>query len=119
MTQLKRMAVSCIMVNLGWIVVLLATVYVCIDNQCVVGGSAGGECVESDYIFILESLILSLFKRRESLSLLGLLSNFPFFNNLSTLSSLCIDFCTFTVVPNFSYCVIYLIFHQTLLCNSW
>ena len=42
--------------------------------------------MESDVIFILGSLILSMFKRRESLSLLGLLSNVPFFNNLSTLS---------------------------------
>ena len=50
------------------------------------GDAAGGECVESDDIFIPGLLILSLFKRRESLSLLGLLSNDPFFNNLSTLS---------------------------------
>ena len=60
-------------------------VCVCIDSRYVVGDAAGGECVGSDDIFILGSLILSLFKRRESLSL-GLLSNVPFFNNLSTLS---------------------------------
>ena len=47
-----------------------------IDSRYVVGDSAGEECLESDDIFILESLILSLFKRRESLSLLGLLRNF-------------------------------------------
>ena len=50
------------------------------------GDAAGGECVESHDIFILGSLILYIFKRRESLSLLDLLSNVPFFNNLSTLS---------------------------------
>ena len=32
------------------------------------------ECVECDDIFILQSLILSLFVRRESLSILGLLT---------------------------------------------
>ena len=47
------------------------------------GDAVGGESVESNDIFILRSLILSLFIRRESLSLL---SNVPFFNNLSTLS---------------------------------
>ena len=50
-------------------------VCVCIDSQYVVGDPASGECVESDVIFILGSLFLSMFKRRESLSLLGLLSN--------------------------------------------
>ena len=49
-----------------------------IDSRYVVGGAAGRERVESDDIFILGSLILSLFKRRESLPLLGLLSNVPF-----------------------------------------
>ena len=83
------------------------------------GDAAGGECVKSDDIFILGSLILYLFKRRESLPLLGLLSNVSFFNNLSTLSCrrslvisfkmgfynffmYCINFCAFAVVPNFS-----------------
>ena len=56
------------------------------SSRYIVGDAAGGECVESHDIFILGSLILSLFKRRESLSLLVLLSNVPFFNNLSTLS---------------------------------
>ena len=59
------MAVSYVMVKFGWIVVLLATkefaflesVFVC------------GECVESADTFTLGSLILSLFMRRESLSL--------------------------------------------------
>ena len=50
-------------------------VCVCIDSRYVMGDAASGECVESDDIFILGSLILSIFKRRESLSLLGLLSN--------------------------------------------
>ena len=61
-------------------------VCVWIDSRYVVVDSPGGECVESDDIFILGSLVLSLFKRRESLSLLALLRNFPFFNNLSSLS---------------------------------
>ena len=39
----------------------------------VVGDAGGGECVEANDIFILGSLILSLFIRRKSLSLLGLL----------------------------------------------
>ena len=56
-------------------------VCVCMDRQYAVGDAAGGECVESNDIFILESLILSLFTRRESLSLLTLFSNVPFFNN--------------------------------------
>ena len=97
---------------------------VCIDSRYAAGDAAGGEFVESNDIFILGSLILSLFKRKKSLSLLGLLSNVPFFNNLSTLSCrrslvmslkkkgfynffmYCINFCAFAVVPNFSYCVI-------------
>ena len=37
------------------------------------GDAGGGECVEANDIFILGSLILSLFIRRESVSLLGLL----------------------------------------------
>ena len=61
-------------------------VCVCIDSWYTVGDAADGECVESDDIFIPGLLILSLFKRRESLSLLGLLSNDSFFNNLSALS---------------------------------
>ena len=89
------------------------------------GNAAVGECVESDYIFILGLLILYLFTRRESLSLLSLLSNVPFFNDLSTLcckrSSVmslkiggfynffmyCVNFCAFMVISNFSYCVVY------------
>ena len=47
-----------------------------IDSPYVVGDAAGGECVESDDIFILGSLILFLFKRKESLPLLGLLTHF-------------------------------------------
>ena len=43
----------------------------------IVGDAAGGECVESIDIFIIGSIILSLFVRSESLSLLGLLSNVP------------------------------------------
>ena len=43
----------------------------------IVGDAAGGECVESIDIFIIGSIILSLFIRSESLSLLGLLSNVP------------------------------------------
>ena len=50
------------------------------DSQYAVGDAAGGECVESDDIFLLGSLILSLFKHRESLSLLALFSNVSFFN---------------------------------------
>ena len=50
------------------------------------GDAAGGECVERVDIFILGSSILSLFIRSEFLSLLGLLSNVPFFSNLSILS---------------------------------
>ena len=42
------------------------------------GDAAGGEFVESDDIFILGSLILFTFKRRETFSLLGLLSNVHF-----------------------------------------
>ena len=49
----------------------------------IVGDAAGGECVESIDIFIIGSIILSLFIRSESLSLLGLLSNVPSFSNLS------------------------------------
>ena len=89
--------------------------FFCIDSQDGVGDAVGRELVESDDIFILGLLILSLFIRRESLSLLGLLThlmplvsnhrlsnvfrgyrrrpmarngliNVPFFNNLSTLS---------------------------------
>ena len=56
-------------------------VCVCMDSQYAVGDAADGDCVESDDIFILGSLILSLFKYRESLSLLALFSNVPFFNN--------------------------------------
>ena len=56
------------------------------DIRDVVGDAAGRECVESDDIFILGSLILSPFIRRESLSLLDLFSNVPLFNNLPTLS---------------------------------
>ena len=54
--------------------------WVCVgmDSRYVVGDAAGGECVKSDDIFILVSLILSLFRRRESLPLLDLLSNVPF-----------------------------------------
>ena len=66
--------------------ICISWVCVCIDSRYVVGDAAGGKCVESDDIFTLGWLILSLFKRRESLSILGLLSNVPFFNNLSTLS---------------------------------
>ena len=36
------------------------------------GDAASGECVESDVIFIRGSLILPMFKRRESLSLLDM-----------------------------------------------
>ena len=62
-------------------------VCVCRDSRYVVGDGASRECVESDDILMLGSLILSIFKRRESLFLLGLLRNVPFFNNLaSTLS---------------------------------
>ena len=43
----------------------------CIDSRDVVGATAGGECVESVDIFVLGSLILSLFIRSESLFLLG------------------------------------------------
>ena len=78
-------AVSYVMVNLGWIVVLLATKDF-LEFVSVVGDASGGECLETDDIFILGSLMFSLFIRRESLSLLGLLSNVPFFNNSSTLS---------------------------------
>ena len=59
---------------------------VCIDSRYVAGDAADGESVESDDIFTLGSLILSLLVRRESLSLLVLSSNVPFFDNLSTLS---------------------------------
>ena len=76
------------------------------------------------YLYLDRCFFLSLFKRKESLSLLGLLSNILFFNNLSTLSCrrslvmslkigfynffmYCVNFCAFAVVPNFSYCVIY------------
>ena len=45
-------------------------VCVSIDSPYVVGDAASGECVESDVIFICGSLILSMFKRKESLSLL-------------------------------------------------
>ena len=38
-------------------------VCVCIDSRGVVGDAAGGECVESVDIFIIGSLILSLFIR--------------------------------------------------------
>ena len=72
------MAVSCVMVNFGWIAVFASEipwVCVCIDSRYALCGAASGECVESDDIFVLGSLILSIFKRRESLSLLGLLSN--------------------------------------------
>ena len=44
-----------------------------IDSLDVVGDAVDGECVEANDIFILGSLILSLFISRESLSLLGLL----------------------------------------------
>ena len=81
MTQLKKMAVSCGFGLYCGVASEIPYVCVCIDSRNVVGDAAGGECVESDDIFILGSLILSLFKRRESLSLLGLLSNVPFFNN--------------------------------------
>ena len=62
--------------------------WVCVGKNSwyVVGDAADGECVERDDIFILESLTLSIFKRRESLPLLGLLSNVSCSNNLSTLS---------------------------------
>ena len=56
------------------------------DSQCVVGDATGGECVESIDIFVIGSLILSLFIYSESLSLLGLLSNVPFYSSLSILS---------------------------------
>ena len=60
--------------------------WVYIDSRGVVGDAAGGECVESVDIFIIGSLILSLFIRSVSLFHLGLLSNVPFFSNLSILS---------------------------------
>ena len=56
------------------------------DSCYVVGDAPGGEYMESNDIFILGSLILSLFKSREPLSPSSLLSNVPFSNNLSTLS---------------------------------
>ena len=59
-------------------------VCVCIHSRYVVGDATSRECVESDDIRMLGSLVLSLFKRRESLFLLGLLRNVPFFNNLSS-----------------------------------
>ena len=77
-------AVSYVMVNLAWIVVLLATKEF-LEFVSVVGDASGEECLETDHIFILGSLMFSLFIRRESLSLLGLSSNVPFFNNSSTL----------------------------------
>ena len=68
MTQVKKMAASCVMVNLGWIVVLLATEefafleFVFAVSRYVMGDAAG-ECVESHDIFLLGSLILPLFIR--------------------------------------------------------
>ena len=48
------------------------------DSRYVVDDAAGGGCVESDDIFILGLLILSLFKRRESLSYWPYLAMFHF-----------------------------------------
>ena len=59
-------------------------VCVCIDGQGVTGDAEGGECVESDDIFIFGSLIL--FIGRKYFSLFGLLSSVLFFNELSFLS---------------------------------
>ena len=42
---------------------------VCVESRYVAGDAADGESVESDDIFTLGSLILSLLIRRESLSL--------------------------------------------------
>ena len=86
MTQLKKMVASCEFGLYCGVASEISCVCVCIDSRNVVGDAAGGECVESNDIFILGSLILSLFKRRGSLSVLGLLKNVQFFNNLSTLS---------------------------------
>ena len=64
----------------------LSLVCVCIDIRGVIGDTSGGECVESVDIFIIRSLIFSLFIRSEFLSPLGLSGNVPFLNNLSILS---------------------------------
>ena len=86
MTQLKKMVASCEFGLYCGVASEISCVCVCIDSRNVVGDAAGGECVESDDIFILGSLVLSLFKRRESLSLLGLLSNVPFITGSSSAS---------------------------------
>ena len=64
----------------------MSLVCVCIDIRDVIGDTSGGECVESVDIFIIRSLIFSLFIRSEFLSPLGLSGNVPFLNNLSILS---------------------------------